>query len=144
MLSEPHLTDNIDCSNCQRLVDSTKVKLTDCSNERKIQILTLAPEDWIIHVSEHVVKQARKLKKEKWILATPSNYYREGLDKETKKCTVEFYERDDVSCTCPGKKDCVSIRNKYGSKERVQKRLLLANISEIYASFKAESPSLKI
>ena len=45
---------------------------------------------------------------------------------------------------CPGKKDCVSIRNKDGSKEKVQKRLLLANISEIYANFKAEVPSLKI
>ena len=44
----------------------------------------------------------------------------------------------------PGKKDCVSIRNKDGSKEKVQKRLLLANISEIYADFKAEFPSLKI
>ena len=63
-------------------------------------MLTLAPEDWTIqktvqffNVSEHALKQARKLKKEKGILATPSNYYREGLlDKETKKCVVEFYE----------------------------------------------------
>ena len=37
----------------------------------------------------------------------------------------------------PGKKDCVWIRSKVGSKEKVQKRLLLAN-------FKAELPSLKI
>ena len=42
------------------------------------------------------------------------------------------------------KKDCASIRSKDGSKEKVQKRLLLVNISEIYASFKAEFPSLKI
>ena len=42
------------------------------------------------------------------------------------------------------KKECVSIRNKDGSKEKVQKRLLLANISEIYGSFNAEFPSLKI
>ena len=124
---------------------------THCSNERKIEILTLAPEDWTMqktvkffNVSEHAVKQARKLKKEKGILATPSSYYREGLDKEIKKCVVEFYERVDVSRMCPGKKDCVSIRKKDGSKEKVQKRLLLANISEIYANFKAEFPSLKI
>ena len=45
---------------------------------------------------------------------------------------------------CPGKKDCVSIRNKDGSKEKVQKTLLLANISEIYANFKAKFPGLKI
>ena len=107
-------------------MDSIKEKLTDCSNDRKIQMLILAPEDWTIqktvqfyNVSEHAVKQARKLKKQKWILATPSNYYRKGLDKETKKCVVEFYDRDDVvSRMCPGKNDCVSIRNKDGSFER--------------------------
>ena len=73
---------------------------THCSNERKIEILALAPEDWTMqktveffNVSEHAVKQARNPKKEKGILATPSNHYREGLDTETKNCVVEFYER---------------------------------------------------
>ena len=114
-------------------------------------MLTLAPEDWAIqktvcffNVSEHAVKQARKLKKEKGILETLSNYYREGLDKETKECVAEFYERDDVIRMCPDKKDCISIRNKDGSKEKVQKGRLLANISEIYANFNAGFPSLNI
>ena len=47
-------------------------------------MLTLVPEDWTIqkimeffNVSEHAVKQARKVTEEKGILATPSNYYRE-------------------------------------------------------------------
>ena len=76
----------------------------------KIQILTLASEDWTIQksleffsVSEHTVKYVRKLKIEKWIWAIPSDYCREGLDKETKKCVVELYEKD-VSCMCPDKK----------------------------------------
>ena len=93
-------TENSDCSNCQELVDSLKEILTDSSNERKIQMLTLAPEDWAIqktvdffNVSEHAAKQARKLKKEKKILETPSNYYREGLNKETKECVAEYYDR---------------------------------------------------
>ena len=80
-LSEPQLTENSDCSNCQRLVDSIKEKLIHCSNERKIQMLTLALEDQIIqktveffNVSEYAVKQPRKLKKEKGISVTPSNY----------------------------------------------------------------------
>ena len=41
VLSEPQLTENNDCSNCQRLVDSIKEKITDRSNKRKIQMLTL-------------------------------------------------------------------------------------------------------
>ena len=47
-LSEPQLTENSDCSNCLRSVDSINEKLTDFSNERKMQMLTLAPEDWTI------------------------------------------------------------------------------------------------
>ena len=72
--------------------------------------------DEFFNASEHAVKQARKLKKKKGILATPSFYYREGLDKETKSI-IEFYDRDDVSRMCPG--NCISIRNKDGSKEKV-------------------------
>ena len=72
------------------------------------------------NASEHAIKQAGKRKKEKGILATPSNCYKKGLDQETKKCVFEFCERDDVSRMCPGKKDCISIRNKDGSKEKVQ------------------------
>ena len=63
-------------------------------------MLTLASEDWRIqktveffNFSEHAVKQVRKFKNKKGILASPSNCYREELDKKTKKCVVEFYER---------------------------------------------------
>ena len=79
---EPELTESSDCSNYQRLVHSLNKKLTDCSNKRKIQMLALTPEDWAIqktveffHVSEHAVKQARKLTKEKGILTTPVELY---------------------------------------------------------------------
>ena len=37
VLSEPQLNENSDCINCQRLVDSIKEKLTDCSSKRTIQ-----------------------------------------------------------------------------------------------------------
>ena len=150
-LEEPQLTENNDCNNCLKLVNSIKEKLTDCSKEKKVQMLTLVPDDWTIQktvdffsVSQHVVKQARKLKKEKGILATPSGYFREGLGKETKDLVISFYERDDISRICPGKKDSITVRMADGSKEKVQKRLLLANIAETYANFKSEFPTLKI
>ena len=103
VLLEPKLTENSDCSNYQRSVDSIKEKITHCSNKRKNKFLLL-PQNIgqskktveFFNVSGHPVKQARKLKKEKVILATLSNYYREGLDKETKKY-LEFYDRDGVS-----------------------------------------------
>ena len=41
-------------------------------------------------------------------------------------------------------KDCVSIKMPDGTKEKVQKRFLLANILEIYTLFKSEHPDVKI
>ena len=77
-LEEPQLTENNDCNNCLKLVNSIKEKLTDCSKEKKVQMLTLVPDDWTIQktvdffsVSQHVVKQARKLKKEERDLSNP-------------------------------------------------------------------------
>ena len=45
-----------------------------------------------------------------------------------------FYQRDDISRMCPGKKDYISIKTDQG-RERHQKRLLLMNISEAHSLF---------
>lgn len=41
------------------------------------------------------------------------------------------------------KKDCVTVREK-GSKVKVQKRLILCNIKEIYIEVKSKFPNMKI
>ena len=134
-----------------KLVYSIKEKLKESDKERKIQLLTLVPDDWSIYrtmefvnFSEYSVKQARKLKKEKGILATPKNYSREGINRATKLLITEFYGCDAVSRICPGKKDCVSINLEDGSKEKVQKRLLLTNLNEVYALFKSKFSNLPV
>ena len=43
----------------------------------------------------------------------------------------EFFERDDLSRLRPGKKDFVSIKLEDGRKEKVQKKLLLSNFTNI-------------
>ena len=96
------------------------------------------------NVGEYSVKQGRKLKKEKGILATQKNYSREGVNRATKLIITEFFECNAVSCICPGKKDCVSIKLEGGSKEKVQKRLLLTYLNEIYALFKSKFPNLHV
>ena len=63
---------------------------------------------------------------------------------ETKKLVTEFYEREEVSRICPGKKDCISIKLEDRSKVKVQKRLLLANFNKIYSLFKSEFSNLSI
>ena len=42
---------------------------------------------------------------------------------------------------CPGMKECVAIRNANGKKVYMQKRFLLANLKEIYVSYKDRYPN---
>ena len=70
-----------------------------------------------------------------------AEYSQDGLSSETKQFITEFYESDEVSRLLPGKKDCVSVKLKDGSKTRVQKRLLLSNLSEIYVQ---ENPNVSV
>ena len=46
-----------------------------------------------------------------------------------------------MSRLCPGRKDSVSVRGINGEKERNPKRLLLANLKEVYSAFKASHPN---
>ena len=57
---------------------------------------------------------------------------------------MAYYECDEVSRVCPGKKDTVSVRLTSGEKERKQKRFELANLKELYADFKKCHPNIKI
>ena len=55
-----------------------------------------------------------------------------------------FYQRDDISRQAPGRKDIVTVRNKDGSKVKVQPRHLTSSVLEVFALFKEENPNLKI
>ena len=51
-LTEGQLAENADvCDNCIKLVYSIKEKLKESDKERKIQLLTLVPDDWSIYRS---------------------------------------------------------------------------------------------
>ncbi len=52
-----------------------------------------------------------------------------------------LYYKEDVSRMMPGKKDCVTILEN-GEKKKVQKRLVLGNLKEIYQQF-LRLPTLK-
>ena len=73
---------------------------------------------------------------------SPEGYSREA-EEETKVKIKEFFERDDVSLLCRGKKDCVSVKLEDRRKEKVQKRLL-SNLKEIYQQFVTENPARKV
>ena len=56
----------------------------------------------------------------------------------------KFYLDDENSRKMPGMKDFVSVKKYYGSREHVQKKLILCNLSELYANYKAQHPTVKI
>ena len=137
---------------CQKCVDldvivkEIKEKCSTSNKATTLQLLTLAPSSWTIGktanefgVSQYMVKKARALKKEKGIFPDVSPKKAKKLSEETKRRVIDFYNDDEVSRVCPGKKDFVSVINSEGKREHVQKRLLLANLRELYLHFKEKS-----
>ena len=142
------------CSNCidmDRLVELLRVKLQVSPKHRHIQLLTLAPESWSIQrtaeefdVSIYQATEAKKLKKQKGILAERSPRVGRQLPKEIEEKVIAFYHEDEYSRIMPGKKDFKSVKGPDGKRQHVQKRLLLLNLNELYQKYKARYPNDKI
>jgi len=137
------------CEDYQQLLLDLKAKCAVSSKQEVVQLLTMAPLSWSIDkvaeefkVSEYLVRKARALHRSDGVLGISDKKQGHCLPKDTEAAVKAFYEDDDVSRICPGKKDYVSVKVN-GKKEHIQKRLILCNLNELYASFK-EKTSLKI
>lgn len=134
------------------LMSAVKVRLQEeNSSSEKVKLLTLAPRHWTIekcatffNVSHYMIKEARKLVKEKGILSSKDLHsVGTALQQSTKDLIGDFYESNEHTRILPGKKDCVSVRTVQG-KEQKQKMLLLCNLKELYSIFKTKYPDLKV
>ena len=111
----------------------------------KLQILTLSPLSIRatakrFSATEHMARKAKRLKAEHGVLATPTlKKSSHGVTKAQEDGVKKFFENDDISRIMPGMKDCVSVRGSDGTKQRHQKRLVLANLREIYQVYKNET-----
>ena len=86
-------------------------------------------------VSEHRVKLARKLIKEKAILGEMEPKLGRPLSEDIEMRIKQFYENDQYSRLMPGAKDYKSVVEK-GKRTRKQKRLILINLNELYQNYK--------
>lgn len=127
-----------------------KFKISPNRSER-IQLLTLAPKSLgrkkimsMFGASERSVRIAKKLVSEQGILALPAPRKGKPLDSDVEKLVKQFYQQDDNSRLLAGMKDFVSIRKSDGSREHVQKRLVLCNLKELYSLFKSEHKEVEI
>lgn len=109
----------------------------------------LLPDDWSVRKiqstfdlkSKWIIEEMKDLKKGK---QKQSNISATGLSEEHQKLVVDFYEREDNSRQLPGMKDVKTIKTPDGTKIRVQKKLILSNLKELYASFKKEYSEIKV
>ena len=91
-------------------------------------------------VKRNLAWQAQQLKKTKGILADPTPKKGRSLPQDTKEKVTAFYESNEFSRMCPGKKECVAIRDENGKKVYRQKQLLLVNLKELHVAFKEKHP----
>lgn len=120
------------------------------SHQHKLQILTLSPytiKETIsfFETTEYMVKKSRSLKSEHGILPKiPLMSKGKVMSEELKDIVISFYESDEVSRMCPGQKDCVKVRDSEGITSKVQKRLVLGNLKEVFALYKADEKNPNI
>lgn len=140
-------TDAMKAKDHDLLMDQIKEKLPSASKIQTYQLLSLVPLSMSINkaavqfgVGRTVVSNSRKLRIEKGILPIPDFTRESSVLESTKILVKEFYCREENCKILPGSRDCVSV----GKGVYEQKRLLLSNLSELYASFKQEYEGLKI
>ena len=139
------------CKDLDRLMVLLGKKIVTSTRQEKIKLLTLVPESWtrqravqVFGVTDHMVRRSRQLKREKGILADPDPK-RGGrqLSEDVKERIMKFYQSEEYSRTCPGKKDFVTMKED-GEKVHKQKQLLLVNLKELYVEYKSKYPTDKV
>lgn len=134
------------------VVKNLKIKFSSCTNRtKKLMLLTCLPENWSIRkimrefdAPNYMVRQAKRILKEKGFLEGPNLKPGKNLPIETVEIVRSFYEQDEISRAMPGIKDCVTVTEADGSKSKISKRLILCNLKEAYKHFKDKYANIKI
>lgn len=134
-----------------KIMQDLKASFNECDNyKRKIQILTLSPYTInntakFFETSIYMVNKSRSIKREYGIIPeVPSMSKGKVISNKEKLLVKEFYESDEVSRMCPGQKDCLTVRNSEGVSCKVQKRLILGNLKELYELYKNNATNPKV
>ena len=82
-----------------------------------------------------IARKSKELKKEKGLVPEIAKKKSKVLATDIAESVAAFYEDDQFSRNCPGKKEFVSVRIN-GEKVHEQKRLLFVNLKELHQEFK--------
>lgn len=81
-----------------------------------------------------MIRQAKTLKHDEGILATPRQKVGKSLSADIEHRVENFYHDDEFSWLCPGKKDYTSVHIN-GKKVQKQKCLILCNLKELWLAY---------
>lgn len=142
--------DNEQLQDALKVLHQIKEKFQKSSSSSE-KVLLLAPKSWgrrklstEFGASERQVRKAKQLVAKSGILTSPNPKKGRPLVSETENLVNAFYFSDDYSRAMAGMKDFVSVRKHNGSREQIQKRLLLCNLSELHSAFKQQYPEVNI
>lgn len=134
------------------MFEKLREKFSECAinDPLRIQILTLVPDSWTLQktadefqTSIHFARKARELRRNEGVFGKVHPKQGKVLSPETEKKIKDFYTSDENSRVMPSTKDTVSMKVN-GLKQKVQKRLLLLSLKELYHMFKQENPNVSV
>lgn len=124
----------------EEMMENLKLKFADSNttHAERICILTITPKSWSerqlakeFNTSRRMAKTAKTLVSTRGVFSFPTVRPGRKLSDETVQAVHRFYEDDENSRIMPGMKDTVSIKVN-GEKVKLQKRLVLCNLRELY------------
>lgn len=143
---------SIDDHDLQTIFQNLKIAFSSLNetDPMRVKILTMVPEHWSIRrtaeefdTTTYYVRKAEDLRKTYGVFAEVPKRKGKQLPQTLIKAIDEFYHSDDVSRVTPSMTNTVSMEVD-GKKQKVQKRLLLLSLKELFTTFKKENPKLKV
>lgn len=136
--------------NCEILAN-LKTAVSTSNTADMIRLLALIPKTVPsttvmkeLNLGRKFVEHARNRAVQQTEFSTlPERKVGHKIDPNTEQAVIDYFYLDEFSRVMPGLNDCKSVVVN-GKRELKQKRLLLNTVNEIYESFKAAHPNMKI
>ena len=92
--------------------------------------------------NQYRLKEAARKRVSRALQHSPAKQGRKKND-ELEAAVKNFFELESVSRQMPGKNDFVSVLNEEGTKEKLQKRVMLMTVAEASHEFSAKHPQFQ-
>lgn len=112
--------------------------------QQKLQLLKLLPRNWSPaklkalfgdDITPYMLREFKKTHTIEDDIVPIKNVGRPSLESDVKDNVLRFYYQDDISRPFPGWKDTISVKQPDGTRKKLQKRLLLENLSVLHETY---------